>query len=113
MLFVLANFRDNPALLYRSAQTRLFAIHKEQQGASREKYAPLVRTAVRARGRRHVPVNLSLCLGSNFARLLMHSAYDEFFVKTNRNYQRRYCMYIGDDCAWSGVITRQPRVAVP
>ena len=30
-----------------------------------------------------------LCLGSNFARLLMHSAFDEFFVKTNRNYQRR------------------------
>ena len=77
--------RDNPTLPYRSTQTRLFAIHKEQQGASPEKYAPVVRTAVRARGRRHVPVNLSLCLGSNFARFLMHSAFDEFFVKTNRN----------------------------
>ena len=52
-------FRDDPALRYRSAQTRLFGIHKEQQSASREKYAPVVGTAARARGQRHVPVNLA------------------------------------------------------
>ena len=179
-----AYFRDNPALPYRSAQTRLFGVHKEQQGASREKYAPVVRTAARARGRdthlstsalfgvqvrtlfdtfsvwrvlrknkprlsapivrvycrrwrlvrrilatiRRCPtvapkrdfsgstrnnrvraekstrpwcerrLGLAaqartcpprLCLGSKFARFLMHSAFGEFFVKTNRNCQRR------------------------
>ena len=52
MVFGPAYFRDNPALPYRSAQTRLFEGHKEQQGASREKYAPVVRTAARARGPR-------------------------------------------------------------
>ena len=31
------------------------------------------------------PCQPRLCLGSNFARFLMHSAFDEFFVKTNRN----------------------------
>jgi hypothetical protein len=51
MVFGAAYLRDNSALPYRSAQTRLFGIDKEQQGASREKYAPVVRTAARARGR--------------------------------------------------------------
>ena len=35
-----------------------------------------------------------LCLMPNFARFFMHSAFDEFFVKTNRNYQHRYCVYV-------------------
>jgi hypothetical protein len=48
---------STPTLRYRSAQTRLFGVHKEQQGTSREKYAPVVRTAARARGR-DTPVNL-------------------------------------------------------
>ena len=47
MVFGPAYFCDNSALPYRSAQTRLFGVHKEQQGASREKYAPVVRTAAR------------------------------------------------------------------
>ena len=51
MVYGPAYIRDNSALPYRSAQTRLFGVHKEQQGASREKYAPVVRTAARARGR--------------------------------------------------------------
>ena len=46
-----AYFHDDLALRYHSVQTRLFGVHKEQQGASREKYAPVVRTAARARGR--------------------------------------------------------------
>ena len=58
-----AYLRDDPALRYRSAQTRLFGIHKEQQSASREKYAPVVGTAARARGQRHVPVNLTSVWG--------------------------------------------------
>jgi hypothetical protein len=33
-----AYLRHNSALRYRSAQTRLFGVHKEQQGASREKF---------------------------------------------------------------------------
>jgi hypothetical protein len=78
----------NQTLRYRSAQTRLFGVHKEQQGTSREKYAPVVRTAARARGRDRT-CQPRLCLGSNFARFLLHSAFDGFFVKTNRNYQRR------------------------
>ena len=65
---------DNPALPYRSAQIRLFEVHKEQQGASREKYAPVVRTAARTHGRRHA-CQLCLCLGSNFAQFLRHYMY--------------------------------------
>ena len=54
---------DDLALRYHSVQTRLFGVHKEQQGASREMNAPVVGTAARARGQRHVPVNLASVWG--------------------------------------------------
>ena len=62
IVFGPAYLRDNSALRYRSAQTRLFGVHKEQQGTSREKYAPVVRTAARSPGR-DTPVHLGSVWG--------------------------------------------------
>ena len=39
-----------------------------------------------------------LCLGSKFARCLMHSAFGEFFVKTSRNYSA------GSACVWPTMV---------
>ena len=55
---------DNPALPNHSVQTRLFEVHKEQHSASREKYAPVVRTAARTHGR-DTPVNFASVWGPN------------------------------------------------
>ena len=43
----------------------------------------------------------------------MHSAFDEFIVKTNRNCRRRSCVYVADECVWSDVFVRQSSVAEP
>jgi hypothetical protein len=99
-------------LRYQNAQTRLFGVHKEQQGASREQHAPRGPNGGSGSWPETRTCQPRLYLGFNFARLLMQSAFAEFFVKTNRNYQDRRHVCIADDCVWSGAFPRQVRVAV-
>ena len=99
MVFDPAYFRDNPVLPYCSAQTRLFGVHKEQQGASREKYAPVVRTAARARGR-GTHLSTSALFGVQIRTLfdafsvwrVLRKNEPELSAPVVRVYCRRWCM---------------------
>ena len=99
MVYGPAYIRDNSALPYRSAQTRLFGVHKEQQGASREKYAPVVRTAARARGR-GTHLSTSALFGVQIRTLfdafsvwrVLRKNEPELSAPVVRVYCRRWCM---------------------